>query len=151
MMLVFGIFTITTPKPSAGYLLRVIICALYFTGLMWVKTVMLVNTLEFYHLSICEVLSCVVFVWILLSSCQHMIQLRYWWKYFGSSVKFLGSLWWTVMIPVFIVVDGKLWSRSEWVFYNFDYFVVYFFVSSNIYSSSAFSLMYSFCASISWV
>ena len=56
------------------------------------------------------------FVWNVLHLCPLRIQLRYWLKYYGSSMKFSGSLWWTVMRPESIVGDVKLWLRSGWVF-----------------------------------
>ena len=76
------------------------------------------NTWEFYPQSSCALLTWLGLLWMLVPSCSHRIQLRYWGKYSGSSMKLSGSLWWTVMRPEFIVGDGKLWSIYGRIFSN---------------------------------
>ena len=106
---------------------------------------------DFYTTSSCSVITWVVFVCIFLHFCPYSSQMWYWQNSSGSSNEFSGSLWWTFMRPEFIFGDGKLWSKYEWILYNYDSLIVYLFVSSNSSSSSVSFLMYSSCASIQWV
>ena len=108
MVLVFVFFTLKRPKYVVDALISLIICMLHFTYVIELSIVVLVNTWEFDTPYSFAVITWVVLFWILLPSCPHSIQLRYWQKYSGSSMKFYGSLWWTVLIYEFIVGDGKV-------------------------------------------
>ena len=71
-------------------------------------------------------------------------------------MKFSVSLWWTVMIPELIVVNGKLWLRSGWIFSSYSSVILFSFFSSNKSScSTSASSVFCSCLSIrlvsSWV
>ena len=106
---------------------------------------MLVNTWEFDFPSGCALLTLVVVVWSMLPSCLLRIQLRYWRKSSGTSMKVSGSLLWIVMRYGFISGDGKLWLRSGWICYSSSSVIKLSFVSSNhsSCSTSASSISYS--------
>ena len=75
---------------------------------------MSVNTWVFYPLSSCSVLTSVLFIWSLLTSCPLRIHMWYWQKYSGSSMIFsciiminsheiwVHCWWWKVMIEVWM-------------------------------------------------
>ena len=112
---------------------------------------MLVNMCEFEPPSNCAVLTSVVFVWSELQLCPLRSKLLLQRKYSVSSIDFFGTLWWTVMRTEFIVSDGKLWSRSGWMFSIPYSVIVFLFVSSNNYSSSEYSMFCYTCVSRRWL
>ena len=73
-------------------------------------------------------------------------------KYSGSSIKYSGSLWWTIMRPKFIVGDGKFCLRSGWICSSSSSVIKLSFVSSNnsSCSTSEYSMNY-YYVSIIWV
>ena len=103
-----------------------------------------VNMWEFDPPSSFSMLTWVVFVWSVLSSCQLRSKIWYWQKHSGSSMKFSWPLWWTVTRPEFIVGYGKLWSISGWFVSISSSVIVSSFVSLNNYFSSSSSLLCSF-------
>ena len=76
-MCIFGIFTMTIPKPFAGDFLPLIIFTLHFKSQVSVNIVMLVNRWEFETPSSFAVLSWVVFVWGVFPSCPLRSHLQY--------------------------------------------------------------------------
>ena len=105
---------------------------------------------DFYPPYSCSLLTWVVIFWILVPLCSRRSQMRYWQKYYGFLMKLSLSLWWTAMRYESIVSDGKLWSRSGWMFFNAYSEVLFLFTSSTMSSYSSYSLICSYCESIRW-
>ena len=103
------------------------------------------NRWYFDHPYSCAFLIWVILVWLLVPYFSIGGHQQYWRKYSGSSMKFSESLWYIFMIPEFIVVDGKLWSRSGLICSNSSWCIMLSTTSLNTSSSSSSYLICSLC------
>ena len=84
-----------------------------------------------------------ILVCILIPTCLHRSEQKYWKKSSVSSMKLFGLLWYTSMRHNFIVGDGKLWSIYGWICSNYPLVILLSTAWSNISSLWYSSMMFS--------